>query len=157
MNKKPTKSYKLTPAALDAIDALDEKIEGKHKSEIVSEAIVQYALDHGIKVKGRKKKDTVAGVAKRAATLERTVAALCRVVGGYSCELEKQLNEAKGTLSDAINSGTPRNAESLWREVDEELPECMQEKDKFMIYVGGHGLPKKRTAKSKTKAQGKRS
>ncbi|MCJ2165228.1 MULTISPECIES: hypothetical protein [unclassified Pseudodesulfovibrio] len=142
---KPTKSYILTPEAIEAINALDEKIEGKFKSEIVSEAIVQYALAHKIKVKGRKKKDTIEGVAKRAAELERTVRALCRVVFDYECDLQKQRDEAKRVLTEAVDSDTPRNAEVLWKEKEEYLPECMQDKNIFMIYLGGYGIPKKKS------------
>lgn len=150
-NKKPTKSYKLSPEALDAIDALDEKITGKCKSQIVSEAIVQYALDHGVKVKGHKKKDTVDSIAKRTAKLERTLKALCRMTLYYECERDKEYEEAETAILEAIESGTKINTNALWREVKEKLPECMKDEDYFRIYIGGHGFPKAKVTRRKKK------
>ena len=140
--KKPTKSYKLTSEALDAIDALDEAIEGKFKSEIVSEAIIQYALAHKIKIKGRKKKETIQGLAKRAEKLEQTVKALCRTALDYECDLQKQLDETKAAIAQSLTPKTRSNPRALWKQAEEKLPECMQSQDLFMIYLGGHGMPK---------------
>ncbi len=151
--KRPTKSYKLTPEALDAIDALDEKIEDKLKSKIVSEAIIQYALAHGIKVKGRDKSETLKSLSKKSKRLEKTVAALCRSAYAYECDLDKQEKKIKQVLAKAVRSGTSRNVEALWGVVEEDLPECMQSqgKDFFMIYVEGYGIPRKKAAKVRKK------
>ena len=156
--KEPkTRNYLYSAEAIKALDALAVQLKGKgqkkNKAQIVSDAIVHYASSQGIKVEGQKEEVSLQSLAKKTRKLEQFVEALCRVVLSSDCELKEELMEAKEALTDALKAGCKRNANTLWEEAQDDLPECMQDKDMFMIYVGGHGLPTKPKSKGKRKAK----
>jgi hypothetical protein len=154
--KEPkTRNYLYSVEAIKALDELavqlKEKGQKKNKAQIVSDAIVHYAHSQGIEVEGQKKEASLQSIAKKTRKLEQLVEALCRVVLGSDCEQEEELIEAEEALTDALKAGCKRNSDTLWKETQEDLPECMQDKDLFMIYVGGYGLPAKPKPKGKRK------
>ena len=141
--RKPTKSYILSPEALEAIDDLNDAIKDKGKSQIVSEAIVQMALAHGIKVKGRKKRATLESLEKKTKQLDKVMESLCRLVFAYECDEEGPVQALGETIQEAVDSGVRRNANALWKAKSKDFPECVRSKDALRVYLKSEGKPKK--------------
>jgi len=137
------RQYKLSAEAINAITDLDEKLDDKNMGQIVSEAVVQYALANGVAVEGHKKQATADNLARKVKKLEGTVKALSEIALLEACNIAA-IKKAERLVQQEVDDGTKRNADALWEELEGRLPPCMgDDVDVFRVFLAVHGIPKK--------------
>lgn len=122
---------------------VDSKKLNINRTTAVSEAVVDYAKAKGIVLEGKKNLPTTESLAKKIKKLQGVVNALCEIaLDDHKCTA-KVTERVDDLIQDAVNDGTRRNVQALWNELEDALPQKMQDEDLFKVYVHRYPIPKK--------------
>lgn len=130
------KSYPLTVEADRVLTEMKTKFKTT-KQELISEAIIRFAKEKGIKVKGAKGAN-VKRLSTKLKKQERTIAALSRLVL-EQCSSKNDLKEALDIVGDAVDSGV-KTAVRIKKNYKEELPTGLRSNDAVTALLAA--LPK---------------
>jgi hypothetical protein len=139
-----SRSYKFPQETLDQLQALDERIKGKTKRDIIVEAISMMAAEHGV---GKRKENSfsIDQLAKKLADQRKLINILCKTClryefKAYQGEGDEEINirqelKAIDKIIDA-KSTEQQKPQELYNAVKKELPEALKTEMNFKLYLG---------------------
>jgi len=132
-----SRTYKFPQETLDQLQALDEKIKGKTKRDIIVEAISMMAAEHGV---GERGEDSLSldKLKQQLDAQGKTIKLLCKTCVKYEfaeTEEKMDLDKMDKLIAKTKKASPGIEPKEVWTAVKKSLPEALKDSANFKLYL----------------------